>query len=114
MDETVGVGVGPAERVHHAGGGGPAPEPRLLGSRKLRGSCGHSEAEVVRLAEALTAAVTVVSELPASAQPAAPPFSPLGISPASADSAPPPAPPPPPGTAAAATGWARPRRSRCP
>ena len=28
MDETVGVGVGPAERAPHAGGGGPTPEPR--------------------------------------------------------------------------------------
>ena len=28
MDETVGVGVGPAERGHHAGGDGPTPEPR--------------------------------------------------------------------------------------
>ncbi len=28
MDETVGVGVRPAEHAHHAGGGGPTPEPR--------------------------------------------------------------------------------------
>ncbi len=28
MDETVGVGVGPAERAPHAGGDGPTPEPR--------------------------------------------------------------------------------------
>src|ERR671928_966547 len=28
MDETVGVGVGPAERARHAGGDGPTPEPR--------------------------------------------------------------------------------------
>jgi transposase len=28
MDETVGVGVGPAERGDHAGGDGPTPEPR--------------------------------------------------------------------------------------
>jgi hypothetical protein len=28
MDETVGVGVGPAGRAHHAGGDGPTPEPR--------------------------------------------------------------------------------------
>ena len=28
MDETVGVGVGPAERAHHAGGDGPTPAPR--------------------------------------------------------------------------------------
>jgi transposase len=28
MDETIGVGVGPAERGHHAGGDGPTPEPR--------------------------------------------------------------------------------------
>ena len=28
MDEAVGVGVGPAERAHHAGGDGPTPEPR--------------------------------------------------------------------------------------
>ena len=28
MDETIGVGVGPAERAHHAGADGPTPEPR--------------------------------------------------------------------------------------
>src|SRR5687768_18252707 len=28
MDETIGVGGGPAERAHHAGGDGPTPEPR--------------------------------------------------------------------------------------
>ena len=28
MDENVGVGVGPAERAHHAGEDGPTPEPR--------------------------------------------------------------------------------------
>ena len=28
MDETIGVGVGPAERAHHAGGDGPTPELR--------------------------------------------------------------------------------------
>ena len=28
MDETVGVGVGLAERALHAGGDGPTPEPR--------------------------------------------------------------------------------------
>ena len=28
MDEVVGVGVGSAERAHHAGGDGPTPEPR--------------------------------------------------------------------------------------
>ena len=28
MDETIGVGVGPAERGHHAGGDEPTPEPR--------------------------------------------------------------------------------------
>src|SRR3954464_3367059 len=28
MDENVGVGVGPAERAHQAGGDGPTPEPR--------------------------------------------------------------------------------------
>jgi hypothetical protein len=28
MDEAAGVGVGPAERAHHAGAAGPAPEPR--------------------------------------------------------------------------------------
>ena len=28
MDENVGVGVGPAERAHHAGGDGATPEPR--------------------------------------------------------------------------------------
>ncbi len=28
MDETIGVGVGPAERARHAGVDGPTPEPR--------------------------------------------------------------------------------------
>src|SRR3954462_722911 len=28
MDETIGVGVGPAERAPHAGADGPTPEPR--------------------------------------------------------------------------------------
>src|SRR4051812_6554619 len=28
MDEMIGVGVGPAERAHHAGGDGATPEPR--------------------------------------------------------------------------------------
>ena len=28
MDETVRLGVGPAERAHHAGGDRPTPEPR--------------------------------------------------------------------------------------
>src|SRR5215218_5956263 len=28
MDEGIGVGAGPAERAHRAGGDGPAPEPR--------------------------------------------------------------------------------------
>ena len=28
MDEDVGVGVGPAERAHHASEAGPTPEPR--------------------------------------------------------------------------------------
>ena len=28
MDEDVGVGVGPSERAHHAGGGGPTPGHR--------------------------------------------------------------------------------------
>src|SRR6478735_7205027 len=28
MDKTIGVGVGPAERAHHAGADGPTPEPR--------------------------------------------------------------------------------------
>ena len=28
MDDEIGVGVGPAERAPHAGGGGPTPEPR--------------------------------------------------------------------------------------
>src|SRR3982750_1609576 len=37
MDETVGVGVGPAERARHAGGDGPTPEPRrrMSARRKL-------------------------------------------------------------------------------
>ncbi len=28
MDEAAGVGVGPAERAHYAGGDGPTPDPR--------------------------------------------------------------------------------------
>ena len=36
MDETVGVGVGPAERAPHAGGGGPTPEPRRRMSARLK------------------------------------------------------------------------------
>ena len=39
MDETVGVGVGPAERVHHAGGDGPTPEPRRrMSARRKQGT----------------------------------------------------------------------------
>ena len=35
MDETIGVGVGPAERTHHAGGDGPTPEPwRRMSARR--------------------------------------------------------------------------------
>jgi len=36
MDETVGVGVGPAERAHHAGAAGPGPEPprRRMSARR--------------------------------------------------------------------------------
>ena len=37
MDEVVGVGVGPAERAHHAGGDGPTPEPRRrMSARRKR------------------------------------------------------------------------------
>ncbi len=43
MDETVGVGVGPAERAPHAGGGGPTPEPRQRMSARRR------QAAVLRL-----------------------------------------------------------------
>src|SRR5215217_5133721 len=43
MDETVGVGVGPAERAPHAGGGGPTPEPRR------RMSAGRKREAVLRL-----------------------------------------------------------------
>jgi hypothetical protein len=43
MDETVGVGVGPAERAHHAGGDGPTPEPRR------RMSARRKQATVLRL-----------------------------------------------------------------
>ena len=43
MDETVGVGVGPAERGHHAGGDGPTPEPRR------RMSAGRKREAVLRL-----------------------------------------------------------------
>ena len=34
MDEKDGVGVGPAERAPHAGGGGPAPRRRMSAGRK--------------------------------------------------------------------------------
>ena len=43
MDEAVGVGVGSAERAHHAGGAGPTPEPRR------RMSAGRKQAAVLRL-----------------------------------------------------------------
>ena len=43
MDETVGVGVGPAERGHHAGGDGPTPAPRR------RMSAGRKQEAVLRL-----------------------------------------------------------------
>ncbi len=43
MDEAVGVGVGSAERAHHAGGGGSTPEPRR------RMSAGRKQAAVLRL-----------------------------------------------------------------
>ncbi len=43
MDETVGVGVGPAARAHHAGGGGPTPAPRR------RMSAGRKQEAVLRL-----------------------------------------------------------------
>ena len=43
MDETVGVGVGPAERAHHAGGDGPTPAPRR------RMSAGRKQEAVLRL-----------------------------------------------------------------
>ena len=43
MDETIGVGVGPAERGHHAGGDGPTPEPRR------RMSAGRKREAVLRL-----------------------------------------------------------------
>src|SRR3954464_2121455 len=52
MDETVGVGVGPAERAHHAGAAGPAPEPRRAGPapepRRRMSACRKQEA-VLRL-----------------------------------------------------------------
>src|SRR3712207_2508655 len=43
MDEHIGVGVGPAERAHHAGGGGATPEPRR------RMSARRKQAAVLRL-----------------------------------------------------------------
>ena len=43
MDENVGVGVGPAARGHHAGGGGPTPVPRR------RMSAGRKQEAVLRL-----------------------------------------------------------------
>ena len=43
MDDDVGAGAGPAERAHHAGGDGPAPE------RRRRMSAGRKRAAVLRL-----------------------------------------------------------------
>ena len=43
MDETIGVGVGPAERAHHAGGAGPTPE------RRRRMSARRKQDAVLRL-----------------------------------------------------------------
>ena len=43
MDENVGVGVGPAERTHHAVGGGPTPAARR------RRSAGRKQEAVLRL-----------------------------------------------------------------
>src|SRR5215216_249623 len=65
MDETVGVGVGPAERAHHAGGDGPPPEPRRRMSarrkqetvlRLLRGEELELELELVSRELGVTAA----------------------------------------------------------
>ena len=47
MDETVGVGVGPAERTHHAGGDGPMPEPRREPRRRM--SARRKQETVLRL-----------------------------------------------------------------
>jgi transposase-like protein len=43
MDEEVGAGAGPAERAHHAGGDGPAPE------RRRRMSARRKQDAVLRL-----------------------------------------------------------------
>ena len=43
MDEDVGAGAGAAERAHHAGGAGPAPE------RRRRMSAGRRQGAVLRL-----------------------------------------------------------------
>ena len=43
MDDDVGAGAGPAERAHHAGGDGPAPE------RRRRMSAGRKQDAVLRL-----------------------------------------------------------------
>ena len=43
MDEDVGAGAGAAERAHHAGGAGPAPE------RRRRMSAGRKQGAVLRL-----------------------------------------------------------------
>jgi predicted RNase H-like nuclease (RuvC/YqgF family) len=65
MGETVGVGVGPAERAHHAGGDGPPPEPRRRMSarrkqetvlRLLRGEELELELELVSRELGVTAA----------------------------------------------------------
>src|SRR6187431_1392455 len=73
MDETVGVGVGPAERARHAGGDGPTPEPRRRMSarrkqetvlRLLRGE----DLELVSRELGVTAAEASLKSRPADAR----------------------------------------------
>jgi hypothetical protein len=46
MDEAVGVGMGPAERAHHAGADGPTPTP---GHRRRMSSARRKQEAVLRL-----------------------------------------------------------------
>ena len=60
MDETIGVGVGPAERAHHAGGGGPTPEPRRMSARRKQ----ETVLRLLRMPPVRTAAVLVDADEP--------------------------------------------------
>src|SRR4051794_810574 len=51
MDKTIGVGVDPAERAHHAGADGPTPEPRrrMSARRERFGAFGKNVASGLAL-----------------------------------------------------------------